>query len=115
MFLRLVQEWQWFLVEFFFEKFEKDVLVVLPLEPVFGVADLKSIEVEFPEDSLVPVAIGFPKQVFWAVGFVRAALNEALAAEERKSCEASACGFPNRGKALCSLPLSEVEVDIFAP
>ena len=71
----LLQQRQVFPGQLFLEQFEERLLILIPLEAVLGVADLKALKMKFTENPLVYEAIWPAKDQLRPIAFVPTSLD----------------------------------------
>src|ERR1700722_18107300 len=67
------------------QQLQERLLVILPLEPVFGVANLKTIKGYLSDEPLPAKGVGSAENVIGAVRLIPTAFDEALSTKQRKT------------------------------
>jgi hypothetical protein len=97
------------------QEFKKGLLVLVPAEPVLGMADLKALKVQLSKKAQRSKAARLAEDQRRPVSFIAAALDQSAPAKEGEAGPGKIAGVPQGGKALNSEIPSKIELYVLPP
>src|SRR5688572_10978931 len=97
------------------QQLQERFLVVMPPESVLGVADFKTLQMQFPKQSLKRVVVRVSKNRVRAITLVGASLDEAIAPEQGEPCPCSARNLEQRREAVGTESVTKIKINFLTP
>src|SRR5690242_18401974 len=94
------------------QQVEEGLFVLIPPKSVLCMADVKAVEMQLAEESLIAVAVRRAEDVGRPVAFVAAPLDDPAAAKQREARLRRVCRLAQRGESVHRKPISEIECDV---